>query len=90
MTSTESGWIQVASLAFTGGLIGSLLGELWRPPGPRAGLAGGAVAGALFQVAVIATAWNTSKPPSTVALAMALSAAAIAGSAIALLSRPRP
>jgi TIR domain len=89
VTSTESSWLQVASLAFTGSLIGGLIGDLWRPPLAAVGVVCGALAGALFQIALIVGGWDTSHPPSTVALTMAISAAAIAGLTLAVLSRPR-
>jgi TIR domain len=87
VTGTTASWIQVGSLAVTGGLIGRLIGKVWRPPRPGIALACGAVAGALVQIAVIAIGWDSSKPPAEVALYFALSAAAIAGLTLSVLSR---
>jgi uncharacterized membrane protein len=77
-------WIEVGSLAVTGGFLGALLGALWRPPRLGAGLASGIVAGALIQLIVNETGWgNPPKPP--IALTFGIKGLAIAGLAITAL-----
>lgn len=74
--------VDLIATALSGGVIGSLIGWLWRPrrtgPGFIAGLAGGF----LFQLAVVATSWENSKPPGDVALSFGLATALIVGAAL--------
>lgn len=85
---TEASWIQVGSLAVTGGLLGGLLGQIWDPPRVGAGLVCGAAAGALVQIATIGLDWALIETVE-IALYFAIAAAAVAGLALAVLSRPR-
>jgi TIR domain-containing protein len=82
-------WIQVGSIAVTGGLVGRLIGSAWQPPQPGTGLLCGAFAGAAVQLATMAVSWDSAKPVEDVSLCLAFSAAAIAGLTLAVLSRPR-
>jgi hypothetical protein len=79
--------IEIGSLTVTGGFVGGLIGWLWEPQRLGAGLAAGAFAGALFQLAAIATGhFDKAKPPVTeVVVAFALTAATIAGLTLATL-----
>jgi len=88
-TGGTADWVQVGSLAVTGGLLGLLLGETWRPARDAVGLACGAAAGALVQIAAIGLGWGPARP-AEIALYFAISAAAIAALTLATLSRPRP
>jgi hypothetical protein len=84
-TEVES-WIEMGSLAVTGGFLGALIGALWLPPRLGAGLASGIAAGALFQLVIIGT-----EKPGTVlifsgtVLTFGLVAIAIAGLTLATL-----
>jgi TIR domain len=79
-------WIQVASIAVTGGLLGGLLGSIWAPPRVGAALAGGLAGGVLTQLVFIAASWHP-LPGDEVQFAQqfAISAIAVAGLALALL-----
>jgi hypothetical protein len=79
--------IEIAALAATGGLLGAMIGAMWRPARPGAGLLSGIAAGVLFQLAVLATGWlNEPLPPKDeIALAFGLMAAAVAGLTLATL-----
>jgi hypothetical protein len=79
--------IEVGSLAVTGGIFGAMIGALWPSPRFGAGLVGGLVAGALFQLLVIGTGWNNEAEPPTfdVALAFSFEAIAIVGLTLAIL-----
>jgi hypothetical protein len=45
-------WLDLGTLALTGGFLGALIGGLWRPPHFGAGLAGGVVGGVLGRLIV--------------------------------------
>jgi TIR domain len=79
----EKARVDLIAIAVSGGIIGSLIGWLWRPrrtgPGFIAGLAGGLFFQLLF---VIATGWENSKPPGDVALSFGLGTAMIVGAAL--------
>jgi TIR domain len=79
-------WIDLGSLAVTGGFLGALIGALWLPPRLGAGLAGGIAAGALLQLVFI----GAGKPGtvlifSGIVLPFGLGAIAIAGLTLATL-----
>lgn len=79
----EKAKVELIATAVSGGIIGSLIGWLWRPrrtgPGFIAGLAGGLLFQLLF---VIATGWENSKPAGDVALSFGLGTALIVGAAL--------
>jgi len=77
--------IDIGGLAVTGGLIGALVGSLWRPPRVGLGLVGGALGVALFQLVVALVEWNNSEGLSTI-LSFGLASAAIAGGSLGLLA----
>jgi hypothetical protein len=77
-------WIEVAAFALTGGVLGGLIGELWRPRRVLAGLAAGLAAGALYRLLLVPLG-----KPSPV-LTFGLAAAAIAGLALLVLTRLGP
>lgn len=85
-------WIEVGSLAATGGILGALIGALWRPRRVGAGFAGGAIAAALLQLVVIGSRWEINSK-SEQALKFGLAAMAIAAltlAALLSLGRGRP
>lgn len=73
--------VELIAIAVSGGILGSLVGWLWRPrrtgPGFIAGLAGGL----LFQLLVIAAGWENTETGEIV-LSFALAAALVAGAAL--------
>lgn len=79
----EKAKVEVIATALSGGIIGSLIGWLWRPrrtgPGFIAGLAGGLLFQLLF---VVATGWENSKPAGDVALSFGLGTALVVGAAL--------
>jgi TIR domain-containing protein len=79
--------IEIGSLAVTAGLLGAMIGAMWRPARPGAGLFAGTAAGALFQLAVIGIHWvNEPFPPSwQIVLTFGFAAATIAGLTVATL-----
>lgn len=85
---TEASWIQVASLAVTGGMVGSLLAAASRDPRRSLGFACGAAAGAVVQLATIGLDWELTETLE-IAFYFALSAAAVAALTLAVLSRSR-
>lgn len=74
--------VELIAIAVSGGILGSLIGWLWRPrrtgPGFIAGLAGGL----LFQIPVIATDWENTET-AEILLSFGLAAALVAGVALA-------
>lgn len=77
-------WIDLGALAVTGGILGTMIGALWRPSRPAAGLASGVLAGVLWQLLVIGGSLDTSSDASA-PLGFGLSAIAIAGLTLAVL-----
>lgn len=77
-------WIEVGSVAVTGGFLGALIGALWRPPRLGAGLASGIVAGALVQLIINQAGWGN-PPNAHVALTFGIRGLAIAGLTLATL-----
>jgi hypothetical protein len=79
----EKARVDLIATAVSGGILGSLIGWLWRPrrtgPGFIAGLAGGLLFQLLF---VIAGGWENSKPAGDVALSFGLGTAMIVGAAL--------
>jgi TIR domain len=75
--------IELGAIAVSGGLLGALIGSLWRPSRTGAGVACGAVAGVLFQVLVVVTHWKNNSSAGEIALSFGLGAAAIAGVTLA-------
>jgi TIR domain-containing protein len=82
---SEAHRIEIVAMAVTGGILGAMIGSLWRPPRLALGLLGGAIAATLFQLLVNASGWDNSSRFSE-ALTFALAAAAIAGAALGLLA----
>ncbi|HEX2392234.1 MAG TPA: toll/interleukin-1 receptor domain-containing protein [Solirubrobacterales bacterium] len=79
-------WIQVGSIAVTGGLLGGLIGRIWAPPRVGAALAGGLAGGVLTQLVFIAASWRPEGGDEVqFAQQFAINAIAIAGLALALL-----
>lgn len=78
----EKAKVDLVATALSGGVIGSLIGWLWRPrrtgPGFIAGLAGGF----FFQLFVVVTSWENSQPPGDVAISFGLGTALIVGAAL--------
>jgi hypothetical protein len=77
--------IELAGLAVSGGFIGALVGQLWRPPRVRPAVLAGAGAGFLLQAIVVLSSWKNNQPPSEVVLSFGLGAAAIVGGALTAL-----
>ncbi|HEX6456655.1 MAG TPA: TIR domain-containing protein [Solirubrobacterales bacterium] len=74
--------IELAALAVTGGVLGSLIGSLWRPRRTGPAIVTGAIGGFLFQLlAVIATGWEKHSELE-IALGFGLAAAAITAAAL--------
>jgi hypothetical protein len=61
--SSAANAIQILSLAVTCGLIGALIGGLWRPPRTAVGFFVGGGAAALVQLALNGLDWNTAAQP---------------------------
>ena len=82
-TFEDRAQIDLLALALTGGVLGSLVGHLWRPRRSGLGFLAGAAGGFLFQfLFVVATGWkNTEK--WELAISFGIAAAAIAGAALA-------
>jgi hypothetical protein len=76
--------IEIGSLAITGGLIGAMIGSLWRPPRLGAGLAGGVAAAVLTQLLLNGSGWNINSK-NEFALSFGLGAATITAGALAAL-----
>jgi TIR domain len=76
--SSEANAIQIVALAVTCGLVGALIGGLWRPPRGGIGLVGGVVAGALLQLVINGLSWNTADQPGN-ALNFGLAAVVVSG-----------
>jgi hypothetical protein len=81
--------IQLLALAVTGGMVGGLLGWLWRPQRILVGLAAGAIGALALQLLLNLLDWNTKHQPGN-ALNFGLVAIAVTGAAlIALPATPR-
>jgi hypothetical protein len=76
LSDAWAGRIQIVSLAFTGGLIGAMIGRFWRPPRGALGLAGGGAAAAALQVVLNTLNWNSVHQPA-VSFNLGLAAAAV-------------
>ncbi|HST70510.1 MAG TPA: TIR domain-containing protein [Solirubrobacterales bacterium] len=75
--------VDLVATAVSGGILGSLIGWLWRPRRTGPGFVAGFIGGLLFQlVFVIATGWNNSEPTAAVALSFGLGTAMIVGVAL--------
>lgn len=74
--------IELAALAVTGGVFGSLIGSLWRPRRTGPAIVTGAIGGFLFQLlTVVATGWEKHSELE-IALGFGLAAAAITAAAL--------
>jgi hypothetical protein len=81
-TFSEKANIELLAIAVSGGILGSLVGWLWRPRRTGPGFIAGAVGGLLFQlVLVIATDWENSEDVEVI-VSFALAAAMIVGAAL--------
>ncbi len=79
---TKRASIELVALAVSGGLLGLLVGSIWRPRRRSAGFGAGAIAGLVFAGLVLAVGWKTKTPTDRVVFS-GLAAALIAGSAVA-------
>ena len=82
--SSEANAIQILSLAVTCGLIGAMLGRLWRPPRPGSGLVAGIAVGVVIQLLLNALDWNSTDQPQN-AYNFGLVAIAVTGVVLATL-----
>ena len=81
--------IELASLAVSGGVLGVLIGSIWRPPRRSAAFWSGAVAGLVVAAIVWAVSWKTKTADQRVWLS-GLAAALITASVVAtMLARDR-
>jgi hypothetical protein len=79
----EKANVELLATAVSGGILGSLIGWLWRPRRTGPGFVAGALGGLLFQlVFVIATGWKNSEPTLDVVLSFGLATALIVGAAL--------
>jgi hypothetical protein len=76
---------QVVSFAVTGGILGALLGALWRPPASGTGLGAGFLAAGLLFALIDAVGWDYSASTSLTALSFAIAAAVIVAATLAAL-----
>ena len=82
LTFSEKANIELVAIAVSGGILGSLIGWLWRPRRTGPGFIAGAVGGLLFQlVLVVATGWENSDDVEVI-ISFALAAAMIVGAAL--------
>lgn len=79
---TERATIELVSLAVSGGLVGMLIGSLWRPRRRAAAFGVAAIVGFAFAALVLVIPWKTKTPGERVWFS-GLAAAAIAGATIA-------
>ncbi len=96
-TSPTANRYQVVSFAVTGGILGVLIGALWRPPSLGVGLAAGLVGGGMFVVLINWIGWDYSATRSQTVLSFAVAAVVIVGATLTTLvaaerrrSAPRP
>jgi hypothetical protein len=81
--------VDLLGFAVTGGILGSLIGRLWRPPRIAAALAAGAFGGFIAQVVIVVLEWQNRSVGAT-AFRLGLVAASIAGmSLLALIAGDR-
>ncbi|HEY6144942.1 MAG TPA: toll/interleukin-1 receptor domain-containing protein [Solirubrobacterales bacterium] len=84
VTLDQRDLVDLLGFAVTGGILGALIGRLWRPPRIGPALAGGAIGGFAAQVVIIAIEWQKrGMTPS--AGRLGLVAAATAGFALVAL-----
>lgn len=83
-TSSQANTIQILSQAITCGLIGALLGGIWRPPRAGIGLATGIATGAVVQLLLNLLTWNPPTQPGN-AYNYGLTAVAVTGVVLAAL-----
>ena len=76
--------VELVSLAVSGGLLGMLIGSLWRPQRRGAAFGVGAIAGLAFAAFALAVTWKTKTPGDRVWFS-GLAVALIAGSTLATL-----
>lgn len=82
LTFSEKANIELVAIAVSGGILGSLIGWLWRPRRTGPGFIAGAVGGLLFQLLlVIATGWENSDEVEVI-VSFAVAAAMIVGAAL--------
>jgi TIR domain len=81
LTLPERRRVELASIAVAGGLLGGLLGSIWRPPRVGWALLAGALGGVLFQVVVLVTEADQ-RGVARSAVSYALAGAAVAGLAL--------
>lgn len=74
--------IELGAIALSAGMLGALIGSLWRPSRTGAGFACGLAGGVLFQLFVVATGWKNSSTGEIV-LSYGLASALIAGLTLA-------
>jgi TIR domain len=74
--------VELVAIAVSGGVLGSLVGWLWRPRRSGPGFIAGAIGGLLFQIVpVIALGWDNSST-AEIALSFGIAAAMIVGAAL--------
>jgi hypothetical protein len=74
--------IDLLALALTGGVLGSLVGRLWRPRRSGLGFLAGAAGGFLFQFLFVVTAGWKNTEKWEIAISFGIATAAIAGAAL--------
>jgi TIR domain len=83
-SSSEANTIQILCQAISCGLIGALLGSIWRPSRGAIGLAAGVATGVVVQLILNALGWNPSAQPGN-AYNFGLTAVAVTGVVLATL-----
>lgn len=79
----EKANVELLATAISGGILGSLIGWLWRPRRTGLGCLAGAAGGLLFQlIFVIAAGWENSSPTSDVVISFGLGTAIVVGAAL--------
>jgi hypothetical protein len=81
LTFSEKANIELVAIAVSGGILGSLIGWLWRPRRTGPGFIAGAVGGLVFQLLVIAGSWENSDDFEVI-VSFAAAAAMIVGAAL--------
>jgi hypothetical protein len=86
-TGSGADWLEVASVAVTGGLIGAWIGSLWSPASRGLGFASGAGAGAVIAIIYNWVGWGpTPSDNFQWALTFGIRAAVIAGVVVATMA----